>query len=305
MSRGANLISKMNPDRRPFFSTEFGGAYLGDARELMAELPSRSVQLVLTSPPYALQQPKEYSNVSPDEYIDWFMPFAKQILRILKDDGSFVLNIGGSWDSGKPVRSTYQFELLLSLANLFYFAQDFYWFNSAKLPTPAEWVTIRRTRAKDAVEYLWWFSKTPNPKADNSQILKPYSSAMQELLATQSYNSGNRPSGHSISDDFGKDNSGAIPPNFILCGNTASNTTYLRRCRELALSPHPARFPRAIPDLFIRFLTEEGDTVLDPFAGSCLAGQVAQELGRRWICFEQDADYLFGAGLRFDIHRVP
>lgn len=271
----------------------------------MGQVPAHSIQLVLTSPPYALQRPKEYDNVPPDQYIEWFMPFADEIYRLLKPDGSLVLNIGGSWRKGDPVRSTYQFELLLKLAEQFCFCQDFYWFNSAKLPTPAEWVTVQRTRVKDAVEYLWWFSKQPDPKADNSRILRPYSKGMQKLLKTKEYNQGSRPSGHDISEEFANRNGGAIPPNFLLCGNTASNTKYLRRCRQLGISPHPARFPRAIPDLFIRFLTEPQDTVLDPFAGSCLTGEVGEKLGRRWMCFDIREDYLYGAGLRFDQHRIP
>ena len=206
------------------------------------------------------------------------MPFAREFHRMLREDGSLVINLGGSWQKGQPVRSLYQFQLLLELCKSFHLAQDFYWFNSARLPGPAEWVTVRRVRAKDAVELLLWLSKTPNPKADNRRILKPYSQSMKKLLESGDYNSGSRPSGHNISEVFATDNNGAIPPNFILCGNTDSNSHYMCRCRETGVAPHPARFPRAIPELFINFLTDEGDTVLDPFTGSCLTGEVAEDL---------------------------
>jgi len=154
---------------------------------------------------------------------------------------------------------------------------------------------------KSAVEFLWWLSKTPYPKADNSRILKPYSKSMRRLIETGDYNDGPRPSGHRISQRFAVDNQGAIRPNFLLYPNTASNGEYLRRCRESGVAAHPARFPEIIPDLFIRFLTDEDDLVLDPFAGSCLTGAVAEELRRTWLCFDAVEDYLIGAGFRFNL----
>lgn len=284
-----------------YFETDLGAAYLGDAAELLQSVPDESIQLIVTSPPYALQRPKEYDNVPPEEYVDWFMPFVHELHRVLCEDGSLVVNIGGSWNKGQPTRSVYPYALMMQMTEVFHLAQDLYWFNSAQLPTPAEWVAVQRVRLKDAVEFLWWFSKTPYPKADNSCILKPYSKSMKKLLQRGDYNDGPRPSGHDISQGFATDNNGAIRPNFLLCGNTASNGLYMRRCRELGIRPHPARFPKPIPDLFVRFLTDEGDLVLDPFAGSCLTGAVAEALDRQWLCFDIVEDYLLGGALRFDI----
>jgi site-specific DNA-methyltransferase (cytosine-N4-specific) len=256
------------------------------------------VSLVLTSPPFALRRQKEYGNVAAAEYVDWFWPFAEQIHRILKPDGSFVLELGGAWNRGSGTRSLYQYELLLRLARLFHLAQDFYWYNPSRLPTPAEWVTIRRTRVKDAVNVIWWLSKTESPQADNRRVLRPYSRSMRRLLK-DGYKAARRPSQHDIGPHFQKDNGGAIPPNLLIIPNTRSNDDYLHRCREAGLSIHPARFPPPLPEFFIRFLTQPRQLVLDPFAGSNVTGQVAEQLGRAWISVEIDGDYVASSQVRF------
>ncbi|MEM2146097.1 MAG: site-specific DNA-methyltransferase, partial [Candidatus Jordarchaeaceae archaeon] len=180
----------------------------------------------------------------------------------------------------------------------FYLAQDIYWHNKAKLPTPAQWVSVKRIRLKDAVDNIWWLSKTENPKADNSKILKHYSSSMQRLLKS-GYNAGLRPSGHNISTKFSKDNKGAIRPNFLEFSNTHSQTRYLRLCKKFGIAPHPARFPIELAMFFIEFLTEEGDLVLDPFAGSNTTGEAAEKLNRRWLSIEKNEEYVKGSKLRF------
>lgn len=288
----------MNP-AKPFFSTNLGAAYLGDSHELLKAIPDESINLIVTSPPFALQRKKEYGNVPPEEYVDWFLSFADDFYRVLKEDGSFVIDIGGSWLKGKPLRSLYHYELLIKLCEKFFLAQEFFWFNPSKLPTPAEWVTVRRVRVKDAVNTVWWLSKSENPKADNRSVLRPYSESMLQLLKN-GYNPKLRPSGHDISAKFRKDNKGAIPPNLLVHANTESNSYYLRRCREVGIKPHPARFPADLPKFFIKFLTKKNDLVLDPFAGSCVAGEVAEKLGRKWICFEIVKEYLVGAKFRFE-----
>ena len=161
--------------RDPYYHTPMGAAYLGDARDLLREIPSRSIHLILTSPPFALKRQKAYGNVREEEYIPWFCNFAVEFKRILRDDGSLVIDIGGTWKEGQPTRSLYHFELLIALCKTlgFHLAQEFYWFNPAKLPSPAEWVTVRRIRVKDTVNTIWWLSKTPYPKADNNKVLRP------------------------------------------------------------------------------------------------------------------------------------
>ncbi|MFN6560227.1 MAG: DNA-methyltransferase [Nostoc sp. ChiSLP01] len=284
----------------PYYIQQNGAAYLGDSLKLIKFIDDNSINLILTSPPFALTRKKEYGNETAEKYIEWFLPFACEFKRVLADNGSFVVDLGGAYLPGNPVRSIYQYELLVRLCKEvgFFLAQEFYHYNPARLPTPAEWVTIRRIRVKDSVNTVWWLSKTPNPKADNRKVLKPYSQSMKQLLKN-GYQAKIRPSGHDISDKFQKDNQGAIPPNLLEIANTESNSVYLRRCKTAEIRPHPARFPQGFAEFFIKFLTDEGDIVLDPFAGSNTTGFVAQILQRRWISFEINEDYVMGSRYRF------
>ena len=348
-----DVLSKMKT--APYYQEGTGAAIHGDSRDLLEELEEDSIDLVLTSPPFALNRKKEYGNKGSEEYSEWFFEFAERVYRVLKPSGSFVVDIGGSWIKGEPVRSLYQYELLLKLAGddgPFHLAQDLYWYNPAKLPTPAQWVTIERIRLKDAVNQVWWLSKGTRPEADNRKVLKTYSDS-QEKLMEFGYRDKKRPSGHDISDTFDEpiEGDGAIRPNFwnelassdvvpdfvelldtagvprrlievadendvlgdlietvfgeyvddevIEFANTASNTHYLRACKALDLDPHPARFPRQLPEFFIKFLTEPGDVVVDIFAGSNTTGQVADRLDRHWLAFENQRGYLTTSQLRF------
>ena len=284
----------------PYYTTDWGAAYLGDSLELMKKLPDSSVDLILTSPPFALTRQKEYGNKQEKEYVEWFLQFSKEFYRILKDTGSFVIDLGGAYIPGYPVRSIYQYELLVRLCReqKFFLAQEFFHYNPSRLPTPAEWVTVRRIRVKDSVNVVWWLSKTEYPEASNRNVLKPYSDSMKSLMKN-GYKSKLRPSGHDISDKFGKDNGGAIPPNLLELANTNSNGQYQKRCREIGIKPHPARFPEGFSDFFIKFLTKENEIVLDPFTGSNTTGFSAENLGRQWLAFELSQDYLDGSILRF------
>ena len=287
----------------PLYTTRYGAAYVGDALELLQGLPDESIDLVLTSPPFALQRQKEYGNVDQNEYVDWLLSFAIEIKRVLKSSGSFVLDLGGAYRRGRPVRSLYNYRVLIRMCddlgwNL---AEEFFWFNPSKLPSPIEWVNKRKIRAKDAVNTIWWFSETDFPKADITKVLLPYSERMKLLLQNSDkyYSPKKRPSGHDISSRFAEDKGGAIPPNLLQIPNTESNSRYLRCCQIVGINGHPARFPEKLPEFFIHFLTDVGDTVLDIFAGSNTTGAVAEALGRRWIAFEIDRSYLATSAFRF------
>lgn len=288
----------------PVYETNWGAAYLGDSLRLLRKIPDDSVDLVLTSPPYALEFKKEYGNVAKAKYVEWLKPFGHEILRILKAEGSFVLNIGGSYNPGTPTRSLYHFKALVMLCEEvgFHLAQECFWHNPAKLPSPAEWVTVRRQRVKDAVEYIWWLSKTPFPKANNRNVLNEYSADMKRLLK-RGYRPKQRPSGHIITAKFGNDHGGAIPSSLIERGNNESNSEYIRACAEAGYKAHPARFPRALPEFFIKLLTDEGAIVVDPFAGSNMTGATAESLRRRWIAAEIKEQYLLASRVRFTSPR--
>jgi len=287
-------------DGRPFFETHLGKMICGDSAAILTEYDASCVDLIMTSPPFGLVRKKDYGNVHADEYLDWFKPFATQFHRVLKDSGSLVIDIGGAWNEGLPTRNLYHFKLLIMLCEEFGFhlAQEFYWWNPSKLPTPAEWVNVRRIRVKDAVNTVWWLSKTPWPKASNRRVLQPYSPSMMTLLE-KGYKAKLRPSGHDISEHFSKNNGAAIPPNLIAIPNTESNSEYQRYCLEHGYRAHPARFPSDLPEFFIRMLTDPGDLVIDPFAGSCVTGEVAERTERRWVCAELSEDYLKAAKGRF------
>jgi site-specific DNA-methyltransferase (cytosine-N4-specific) len=289
-----------------YFKTRHGVVYLGDSLEYMAGLPEASLDLIMTSPPFGLVRKKDYGNVDSAEYVGWFRLFGREFKRILKPAGSLVIDIGGAWIAGQPSRSLYHYELVIMLCRElgFHLAQEFFWWNPSKLPTPAEWVTVRRIRVKDAVNCIWWLSPTPWPKASNRRVLAPYSDAMRALLKN-GYKAKLRPSGHDISEKFGRDNGAAIPPNILAIPNTESNSHYLRYCSEHRIKPHPARFPAALPEFFVRMLTDEGDMVLDPFAGSCVTGEVCERLRRKWACVELVEHYLEGALGRFERPPQP
>lgn len=289
------------PRYQLFKETGHGQIIQGDSLEVLADYADKSVDLIMTSPPFGLVRKKDYGNVEANEYVDWFKPFAAAFKRVLKDNGSLVIDIGGAWNKGYPTRNLYHFKLLIMFCEEFGFhlAQDFYWWNPSKLPTPAEWVTVRRIRAKDAINTVWWLSPSPWPRACNRRVLQPYSSSMRDLLA-KGYRAKKRPSGHDISDKFSIDNGAAIPPNLIAIPNTESNSYYLRYCEKKGFKPHPARYPAELPEYFIRMLTDSGDLVVDPFAGSCVTGEVCERLGRKWACIEMLDEYCEAALGRFE-----
>ncbi len=287
----------------PLYTTDYGAAYVGDSLKLLDQLESDSIDLVITSPPFALQRKKTYGNVEQEDYVDWLLEFGKKVYRVLNSTGSFVLDLGGAYQSKRPIRSLYNYRILIKLCDELNFrlAEEFFWFNPAKLPSPIEWVNKRKIRVKDSVNTVWWLSKTDNPKANVSNVLVPYSERMKKLQADPQkyYKPKERPSGHDIGKNFATDNGGAIPSNLLEIPNTESNSSYIQLCNSIAIPPHPARFPQKLPMFFIKFLTEPGDKVLDIFAGSNTTGFVAEQLERTWIAFEKDLTYLAASAFRF------
>lgn len=367
-------------DSEATYNSDLGAAFQGDSRELLKQLPNNSIDLIVTSPPFALQHKKEYGNEDQEGYNDWFMEFMPEIRRVLQPHGSFVVEIGGAFKKGIPERSDYQFKLLSRLVDedegAMHLAQDFYWYNPAKLPNPTEWVNIRKIRVTDAVTHIWWLTpkinkdsaveegESPHPEASNQRVLQEYSDSQKQLLKSGDFNDGERSSGWNIdSEAFANGNEGSIPDNLIKdfaveevlekldqisakefiemvsgegidnlsagellrvlglggptpdnvveASNTASNTHYLKMCREFGVDSHPARFPRQIPEFFIDFLTPnppydewtqgklDRPIVLDIFAGSNITGKIAEQKGRHSLAFEKEQKYLDSSQFRF------
>lgn len=288
------------------YTTNLGLMILGTAEKALtsqiAEPYCGQVQLLLTSPPFPLNHKKRYGNQKGEAYQEWFRLMAPLFRRFLAPSGSVVIELGNAWEPGRPAMSTLALESLLSFLKegQFTLCQTFVAYNRARLPTPAQWVNVERIRVKDSYTNIWWMAVSDRPKADNRRVLVPYSASMKRLLSSKRYNSGRRPSEHSIGEtSFLSDNGGAIPSNVLTYANTSASDRYQNYCRRYGYQPHPARMPTAIAEFFIRFLSEPGDLVLDPFAGSNTTGAAAEALGRRWLAIEPRREYVLGSRGRF------
>lgn len=265
------------------------------------------VQLIFTSPPFPLNRKKRYGNLRGEAYVKWLAGFAPLFRKMLKSDGSIVMELGNAWEPGHPVMSTLALRALLAFLEegKLHLCQQFICYNPARLPSPAQWVNVERIRVKDAYTHVWWMAPDEKPKADNRRVLKEYSSAMLKLLSRGRYNAGRRPSQHKIgTKSFLKDNSGAIPSNVLTLSNTQTNDPYQNYCRKHGLAMHPARMPMGLPEFFIRFLTAPKNLVWDPFAGSNTTGAAAEQLKRRWLAVEPDSEYVDSSKGRFGGQRV-
>ncbi|MBK8015249.1 MAG: site-specific DNA-methyltransferase [Betaproteobacteria bacterium] len=303
--------------------------YQGECEQVLQSSPfSRNkgkVQLLFTSPPFALTRKKKYGNQQGQAYVDWLAAFAPLFRDYLTDNGSIVIEIGNAWEPDQPTMSTLAIEALLEFKRRaeLHLCQEFICFNPARLPSPAQWVNVKRCRVKDAFTRVWWLAATPYPKADNRRVLTEYSPSMRQLLSRGTYNPGLRPSEHSIGHtSFLADHGGAIPPNVLapafaettrelfdsLVGeknsllpiaNTRASDPYREYCRTSGLPVHPARMPAKLVEFFVAFLTEPQDLVLDPFAGSNTTGRIAETMKRRWLAVERDSHYIRGSAARF------
>jgi len=306
-----------------------GAYYIGKVEKALFSRPFQQftgkVQLILTSPPFPLNQKKSYGNLQGDDYLQWLSDLGPTLERLLKPNGSVVIEIGNSWEPGRPVQSLLPLQALMELTKRsdsggLRLIQQFVCYNPSRLPSPAQWVTVNRLRAVDSYTHVWWLALSDYPKADNSKVLRPYSAAMNALHERGSFNGGKRPSQHNINEAaFLKNCGGSIAHNFLEVdaldknrkvrlpavptafsfSNTASNDYFSRQCKDRGLEPHPARMPLGLAAFFIAFLTEPDDLVLDPFAGSNTTGYAAAMLGRQWLAVDAEPTYVEQSRLRF------
>jgi hypothetical protein len=281
------------------------------------------IQVVITSPPFPLNHKKSYSNLSGQAYVDWIASLAEPLSRLIADDGSIVVEIGNAWVPGRPIQSVLNLKALLAFLEAdsahLRLCQEFVCYNPARIPSPAKWVTVERARAVDSFTHVWWFAKSDKPKADNRRVLRPYSESMKQLLATRKFNRGTRPSRHHVRDAaFSVNHGGSIAhnifeleaidpkrkprlPNAFSFANTASTDQFTRLRRERGITPHPARMPVGLANFFIQFLSEPGDIVFDPFAGSNTTGFAAETNGRQWVSVEASPEFVEQARLRMKL----
>lgn len=304
--------------------TRLGRYFVGDCESLLrGRLSSRlrgRVQLILTSPPYPLNRKKSYGNLTGDEYRKWLVNLAPLFAELLRPDGSIVVELGNAWMPGRPVQSLLHIKSLVGFVESkgagLRLCQEFICYNPSRLPSPAAWVTVRKDRVTDSFTHVWWMAKSDFPKADNTRALRPYSQDMRDLLARGSYNNGRRPSQHTVSEKgFLRDRGGSLAqnvfemeamngqpprlPNAFRIANTGSSEFFLRQCREQNVTPHPARMPAGLASFFVRFLTDPGDLILDPFAGSNTTGFVAELAGRRWVAIDKEPKFVRQSRIRF------
>ena len=247
----------------------------------MQGLPDGEIDLVVTSPPYALHFKKEYGNADQKQYVAWFLPFAREIRRILRPEGSFVLNVGGAWTPGAPsvpsIISAYCSRFVTTWAS-----------TSAKSSSG----TIRRRCLPRRMGV-----RASNPGqgfgrvhllavgvgfSQGGQRESPASLLQGHGAAHQAGHKADEATVRSQHQTDVLTRSGrAIPANIITCGNNESNSSYIKQSKKLGQNLPSARFPAELPRFFIEFLTDHDDLVLDPFAGSNTTGAVAEQLGRR------------------------
>lgn len=291
------------------YSTKLGQYICDSSLNVLEVFEDNSINLIVTSPPFSNQRKKKYASfdeVSQDEYVDWLLQFAKKAYEKLALDGSLVIDIRSAYEKGKAVESLYPYEFLIRMVRelKYNLCQTVYWNNTSALPLPIQYVNIEKIRLKNSVNMNMWFTKAPDGrcKANNKTVLVPYSSRMQKLIdKPESFIKGEqvtRPSGNVLTiKSWQKDNGGAVASNLLSYPNSSSNDCYQRFCKELKIKAHPARFPYKLVEFWVKFLTDEGDLVVDIFGGSNTTGKVAEDLGRHWtsidICQEYAASSIF------------
>lgn len=281
----------------------------GYCESVMKKFPNNCIDLVVTSPPYADQ--RNYgvvqTKIHPDDYVDWFLPKAQEIERVLKDTGNFILNINDRVIKGK--QHTYVYELVIELTkNMgFNLVRDYVWYNPATPPNIFSGGKYGRT--KKSHEFIYWFSKGDSWYFNLDPIRKPYGAGMKKYLKGQgngdrAYNK--RPSTHSFdcakvwANNGGSDPGSVItfPESVITMGNTSSVDKFSLMCKERGIH-HPAKFPEKLVEFFILAGSREGDVVLDPFCGSGTTLISAHRNGRKWIGIDANKDYCDLAIARF------
>lgn len=251
--------------------------YLGDCKEILLSIPNDSIDLIFTSPPYADQRKNSYGGIHPDHYVDWFLPITKQLLRVLKPTGTFVLNIKEKVLNGQ--RSTYVLQLILEMQKQgWLWTEEFIWHK--KNCYPGKWPN----RFRDAWERLLQFNKNKKFNMYQEKVMVPMGDWAKTRLKNLSDTDKIRDESK-VGSGFGKNISN------WLTREKAYPTNVLHLATECNNKNHSAAFPEGLPEWFIKLFTRRGDTVLDPFMGSGTTNVVAQRMGRNSIGIEINQDY--------------
>lgn len=251
--------------------------YLGDCREKLTLIPENSVDLIVTSPPYADQRKNTYGGIHPDDYVKWFLPISKELLRVLKPTGTFILNIKEKVVNGE--RSTYVLELILEMRKQGWFwTEEFIWHK--KNCYPGKWPN----RFRDAWERLLQFNKSKKFNMYQEAVMIPMGDWAKTRLKKLSERDKTRDNSR-VGSGFGKNISNWLERDM------AYPTNVLHLATECSNKNHSAAFPEELPEWFIKLFTKESDTVLDPFMGSGTTVIVAKRMRRNSIGIEIVPEY--------------
>lgn len=246
--------------------------YLGDSKDILKKLPDNSVDLIFTSPPYADQRKNTYGGIHPDQYVEWFLPISEQLLRVLKPEGTFILNIKEKVVKGE--RSTYVMELILAMKKQgWLWTEEFIWHK--KNCYPGKWPN----RFRDAWERLLQFNKEKKFKMYQEEVMVPMGDWAKSRLKNLSDTDKKRDESK-VGSGFGKNISNWITRDKAYPANV------LHLATECNNKNHSAAFPEGLPEWFIKLFTGQNDVVLDPFMGSGTTNFVAQRMMRHSIGIE-------------------
>jgi len=251
--------------------------YLGDSKKELSKLPDNSVDLIVTSPPYADQRKGTYGGIHPDKYVEWFLPISKELLRVLKPTGTFILNIKEKVVDGE--RSTYVMELILEMKKQgWLWTEEFIWHK--KNCYPGKW----SNRFRDAWERLLQFNKERKFNMYQEEVMVPMGDWAKSRLKNLSDTDKTRDNSK-VGSGFGKNISNWVTR------DKAYPTNVLHLATECSNKNHSAAFPVELPEWFIKLFTKENDTVLDPFMGSGTTLTVANRMLRNCIGIEIVPEY--------------
>ena len=251
--------------------------YLGDCKEVLKQIPDNSVDLIVTSPPYADQRKNTYGGIPPDKYVEWFLPISLQLLRVLRPTGTFILNIKERVADGE--RHTYVLELIFAMRSQgWLWTEEFIWHK--KNCYPGKWPN----RFRDAWERLLQFNKEKKFHMHQDEVRVPMgdwaNSRLKKLSNTDKIRDNSK-----VGSGFGKNISNWLERDM------AYPTNVLHMATECSNRNHSATFPESLPEWFIKLFTKQGDTVLDPFMGSGTTLVVAQRMSRKAIGIDLLPEY--------------